>query len=60
MVKNLIDFLITVGLLLPQFLGLVVSLLQVLQPESHTINIGFIRLIIGELSLENTPETPEL
>ena len=30
MVKNLIDFLIAIGLLLPQFLGLVVGLLQLL------------------------------
>ena len=58
--KNLIDFFITVGLLLPQFLGLAVDLLQLLQPEPHTTNTGFLRLLIGELGLESTLETPEL
>ena len=60
MVKNLIDFFIPVGLLLPQFLGLDVGLLQLLQPESHITNTGFIRLLISEFGLEGTPETPEL
>ena len=60
MVKNIIDFFIAVGLLLPQFLGLAVGLLQLLQPEPHTTNTGFIRLLIGELGLEDTSETPEL
>ena len=60
MVKNLIDFFITVGLLLPQSLGLEVGLLQFLQPESHTTNIGFVRLLISKLGLEGTPETPKL
>ena len=60
MVKNLIDFFIIVGLLLPQFLSFEVGLLQLLQPEPHTTNIGFVSLLIGELGLEGTPETPEL
>ena len=60
MVKNIIDFFIAVGLLLPQFLSFAVSLLQLLQPEPHTTNTGFIRLLIGELGLEGTPKTPEL
>ena len=60
MVKNLINFFITVGLLLPQFLGLAVNLLQLLQSEPHTTNTGFVSLLIGELGLEGTPETPEL
>ena len=60
MVKNIINFFIAVGLLLPQFLGLEVSFLQLLQPEPHTTITGFIRLLIGELGLEGTPETPEL
>ena len=60
MVKNLIDFFITVGLLLPQFLSLEVGLLQLLQPEPHTTNTGFVRLLIGKLGLEGTPEMPEL
>ena len=60
MVENVIDFFIAIGLLLPQFLDFAVGLLQLLQPEPHTTNIGFIRLLIGELSLEVIPETPEL
>ena len=58
--KNLIDFFITIGLLLPQFLGLAFGLLQFLQSEPHITNTGFIRLLIGELDLEGTTETPEL
>ena len=60
MVKNLIDFFIIVGVLLPQFLGLEVGLLQLLQPEPHTINTGFVRSFNDKLGLEGTPETPEL
>ena len=60
MVKNIIDFFIAVGFLLPQFLGLAVGLLQLLQPEPHTTNTGFIKLFISELGLKVTPETPEL
>ena len=58
--KNLIDFFITVGFLLPQFLGLMVGLLQLLPPKPYTSNIGFVRLLIGKLGLESTPKTPEL
>ena len=60
MVKNIIDFFIAVGLLLPQFLSLKLGLLQHLQPEPHTTNTGFVRLLIGKLGLEDTPETLEL
>ena len=60
MVKNLIDLLIAVGFLLPQFLRLAVGLLQLLQSEPHTTNTGFIRLLIGELGLKVIPETLEL
>ena len=60
MVKNLIDFFIAVGFLLTRFLGLAVRLLQLLQPKPHTTNIGFISLLIGNLSLEDTLKTPEL
>ena len=60
MVKNLIDFFITIGFLLPQFLGFAVGLLQLLQPKPHTSNTGFIKLLIGELGLEGIPEMPEL
>ena len=60
MVKNLIDFFIAVGLLLPQFLGLAVGLLQFLQPKSHTTKTGFIRLLIGKLGSEVISKTPEL
>ena len=60
MVKNLIDFFITVALLLPHFLGHEFGFPQLLQPEPHTTNTGFVRLLIGELGLEGTPETPEL
>ena len=49
MVKNLINFFIAVGLLLSQFLSLAVGVLQLLQSEPHTTNIGFIKLLIGEL-----------
>ena len=58
--KNLINFFITVDFLLPQFLSLAVDLLQLLEPEPHTTNTGFIRLLIGELGLEGTPKTPKL
>ena len=60
MVKNIIDFFIAIGFLLPQFLGLAVGLLQLLQPEPYTTNTGFIRSLIGELGSEVIPETPEL
>ena len=60
MMKNIIDFFIAVGFLLPQFLGLAVNLLQLLQPELHTTNTGFIRSLIGELGLEVIPKTSEL
>ena len=60
MVKNLIDFFITIGFLLSQFLGFAVGLLQLLQPEPYTTNTGFVRLLIGEFGLEGIPETPEL
>ena len=60
MVKNIINFFMVVGPLLPQFLGPAVGLLLLLQPEPHTTNTGFIRSLIGELGLEVIPETPEL
>ena len=60
MVKNLIDFFITVGFLLSQFLGFPVSLLQLLQSEPHTTNTGFIRSFISKLSLKWAPKTLEL
>ena len=60
MVKNLIDFFIIVGLLLPQFLGFAVSLLQLLQPEPYTTNTGFVRSLIGKLGLEGSLKIPEL
>ena len=60
MVKNLIIFFIAIGLLLPQFLGLAVSLLQLLQTKLYTTNTDFIRLLIGKLGLEVIPETWEL
>ena len=59
MVKNLIDFFIAVGFLLPQFLSLAVGLLQLLQSDPYTTNTGFIRLLIGELGLKSTPEMLE-
>ena len=58
--KNLIDFFVAVGLLLPLFLGLAIGLMQCLQPKPPTTNTSFIRLLIGELGLEVIPETPEL
>ena len=60
MVKNLINFLIPVGLLLPQFLGFAVGFLQLLQLKPHTTNTSFRRLLIGKLGLEDTSETTEL
>ena len=60
MVKNLIDFFITVGLLLPQFFGLEIDLLQLLQSKPHTTNTSFIRSLIGKLGLESTFKMPEL
>ena len=58
--KDLIDFFIAVSLLLPQFLGLAVDLLQFLQAEPQTTNTGLIMLLFGELGLEGTLKTPEL
>ena len=60
MVKILIDFFIAVGFLLPQFLGLAVGFLRLLQPEPHITNTGFIELLISKLGLEGIPKTPEL
>ena len=60
MVKNLIDFFIAIGLLLPQFLGLTIGLLQFLQPKPHTTYTGFIGSFIGKFGLESTPAMPEL
>ena len=60
MLKNFIDFFITVGFLLPQFLGLAVGFLQLLQPKPYTTNTSFVRLFINKLGLKGTPETPEL
>ena len=60
MVKNLIDFFIAVDFLLPQFLGFIVGLLQLLQLEPHTINIGFVRSFIGKLGLKSTLVMPKL
>ena len=60
MVKNFINIFIAIGLLLSQFLGFAVGLLQLLQPEPHITNIGFIKLFIGELGSDITPKTPEL
>ena len=60
MVKNLINFFIAISLLLLQFLGLAVGLLQFLQPEPHTTNTGFIRLLISELGLEGILKTLKL
>ena len=54
--KNVIDFFVAVDLLLPQFLGLAVGLLQFLQPKLHITNTGFIRLCIGKFGLEGTPK----
>ena len=60
MVKNLIDFFIVVGLLLYQFLGLAVGLLQLFQFKPHTTNTGFIKSLIGKLGAEGTAKTLEL
>ena len=60
MVKNLIDFFITIGLLLPQFFGFIVDLLQFFQPKLNIINTGFIRSLIGKLGWEDSPETLKL
>ena len=60
MVKNLINFFIAICLLLPQFLVLAFGLLQFLQPESHSINISFMRLLIGKFGSEVISKTSEL
>ena len=60
MVKNLINFFIAVGFLLPQFLGLTIGLLQLLQPESYITNTGFIKSFIGKIGLKGSPKTREL
>ena len=58
--KNIIDFFLAVGVLLPQFLSFAVGLLQLLQLEPHTTNTGFIKSLIGKLDLEIILETPKL
>ena len=60
MMKNLNNLFLAVGFLLPQFLDLDINLLQLLSPEPHIINLGFIRSLIGKLNLGNSPKTPEL
>ena len=60
MVKYLIDFFLAIGILLPQFLGLAINHLQLLQHELHTTNTGFIMSLIRKLGLEGTPKTLEL
>ena len=60
MVKNFISFFIAIDVLLFQFLDFVVDLLQLLQPESHTINTGFIKSFIIKLSLDGTLKMPKL
>ena len=57
MVKNLINFFIAVDFLLPQFLGLAVGFLQLLQPKPYITNIGFIRSLIGKLGSEGILKT---
>ena len=47
MVKNLIDFFVAIKFLLFQFLGLAISLLQLLEPKSFTTNTGIIRFFIS-------------
>ena len=59
-VKNVIDFFVPVGVLLPQFLAFAVGFLQLLKLEPYTTNISFIKLLIGELGLEVIPKTPKL
>ena len=60
MVKNLIDFFVTFGFLLPQFLGIAVGLVQLLQLEPHITNTGFIKLLISKLDLEVISKMPNL
>ena len=60
MVKNINNFFIAIGFLLPQFLGLAIELLQLLQLEPHTTNTSFITSLIGELDLKSTQKMPEL
>ena len=60
MVKTLIDFFLAISFLLPQFLGLTVDLLELLQPKPDTINTGFIRFFIGKFILEGILQMPEL
>ena len=57
--KNVINFFVAISLLLPLFLGLAVSLLQLLQLKPYTTNNCFIRLLIGELGLEAIPDSPK-
>ena len=60
MVKNLINFFITISFLLPQSLGFTIGLLQLLQLEPHTTNTGFIKPLISKLNLESIPKMSEL
>ena len=60
MVKNLINFFITIGFLLSQSLAFAASLLQLLQSEPYTTNTGFVRSLIGKLSLKRISYMPEL
>ena len=47
MMKNLINFFIPIKVLLPQFLGFIIGILQLLQLKSHTINTDFIKSLIN-------------
>ena len=60
MVKNLIDFFITIEFLLFQFLDLAVGFLHLLQPKPYTTNTGFIRFFIGKLGSKGIPKILKL
>ena len=49
-----------VGLLLPQFLGLIIGLLQLSQLKPHITNASFMMFLIGKVGLESIPEMSNL
>ena len=60
MVKNLINFWIAIAFLFPQFLGLAIGFLQLLQPKPYTTKTDFIRSLIGKFGLKSIEEILEL
>ena len=57
---NIFSALLAELLISPGFSGLLVFLLEFLQPQSHTTNVGNIKTFIWQLVLEQIPKLPQL